>query len=83
MYFFSMTLLSILRRIQRPTTQGHSSHTKYENSRKIETYRIKPLKEVKKKIKKNAALENSITKKMSTGPSLYDGFVFRNLQGQY
>ena len=52
MYFFSMTLLSILRRIQRPTTQGHSSHTKYENSRKIETYRIKPLKEVKKKKKK-------------------------------
>ena len=27
------------RRIQRPTTQGHSSHAKYENSRKIETYR--------------------------------------------
>ena len=37
--FFSMTLLPILRRIQRTTTQGHSSHTKYENSRKIETYR--------------------------------------------
>ena len=36
--FFSMTLLPILRRIQRPTTQGHSSHAKYENSRKIETY---------------------------------------------
>ena len=39
MYFFSMTLLPILRRIQQPTTQGHSSHAKYENSRKIETYR--------------------------------------------
>ena len=37
--FFSMTLLPILRRIQRPPTQGHSSHAKYENSRKIETYR--------------------------------------------
>ena len=37
--FFSMTLLPILRQIQRPTTQGHSSHAKYENSRKIETYR--------------------------------------------
>ena len=36
---FSMTLLPILRRIQRLTTQGHSSHAKYENSRKIETYR--------------------------------------------
>ena len=34
-FFFSMTLLPILRRIQRPTTQGHSSHAKYENSRKI------------------------------------------------
>ena len=34
-----MTLLPILRRIQRPTTQGHSSHAQYENSRKIETYR--------------------------------------------
>ena len=34
-YFFSMTLLPILRRIQRPTIQGHSSHAKYENSRKI------------------------------------------------
>ena len=33
--FFSMTLLPILRRIQRPATQGHSSHVKYENSRKI------------------------------------------------
>ena len=33
--FFSMTLLPILRRIQRPTTRGHFSHTKYENSRKI------------------------------------------------
>ena len=33
--FFSMTLLPILRQIQRPTTQGHSSHEKYENSRKI------------------------------------------------
>ena len=52
MYFFSMTLLPILRRIQRPTTQGHSRQTKYENSQKIETYRIKPLKEVKKKKKK-------------------------------
>ena len=30
-----MTLLPILRRIQRRTTQGHSSHAKYENSRKI------------------------------------------------
>ena len=30
-----MILLSILRRIQRPTTQGHSSHAKYENNRKI------------------------------------------------
>ena len=76
MYFFSMTLLPILRQIQRPTTQGHCSHTKYENSQKIETYRIKPLKEVKKMNKKNASLENSITKKMSTGPSLYyDEFV--------
>ena len=99
MYFSSMTLLPILRRIQRPTTQGHSSHTKYGNSRKIETYRIKPLKEVKKKYKK-MRLENSITKKMSNEPSLYyDGFVsydfpkiqfclmqikiFRYLQGQY
>ena len=35
MYFFSMTLLPILRRIQRPTAQGHSSHAKHENSRKI------------------------------------------------
>ena len=35
MYFFSMILLPIFRRIQRPTTQGHSSHAKYENSRKI------------------------------------------------
>ena len=34
-----MALLPILRRIQRPTTQGHSSDRKYENSRKIETYR--------------------------------------------
>ena len=33
--FFSMTLLPILRRIQRPTIQGHSSHAKYKNSRKI------------------------------------------------
>ena len=33
--FFPMTLLPILRRIQRPTIQGHSSHAKYENSRKI------------------------------------------------
>ena len=33
--FYSMTLLPIFRRIQRPTTQGHSSHTKYKNSRKI------------------------------------------------
>ena len=75
--FFSMTLLPIWRRIQRPTTQGHSSHTTYENSRKIETYRIQPLKEVKKKHnKRNASLENSITKKMSTGLSFYyDGFV--------
>ena len=39
MYFFSMTFLPILRRIQRPTTQGHSSHAKCENNRKIETYR--------------------------------------------
>ena len=28
-----MTLLPMLRQIQRPTTQGHSSHAKYENSR--------------------------------------------------
>ena len=35
MYFFLMTLLPILRRIQQPTTQSHSSHAKYENSRKI------------------------------------------------
>ena len=34
-FFFSMALLPILRRIQRPTTQGHSSHAKYENSQKI------------------------------------------------
>ena len=33
--FFLLKLLPILRRIQRPTTQGHSSHAKYENSRKI------------------------------------------------
>ena len=33
-----MTLLPILRRIQRPTTQGHSSNAMYENSQKIETY---------------------------------------------
>ena len=33
--FFSMTLLPILIRIQRPTTQGHSSYAKYENRRKI------------------------------------------------
>ena len=39
MYFFSMTLLPILRRIHRPTRQGHSSHAKCENSRKIEKYR--------------------------------------------
>ena len=32
---FFMTLLPILRRIQRPTAQGHSGHAKYENSRKI------------------------------------------------
>ena len=35
---FFMTLLPTLRRIQRPTRQGHSNHAKYENSRKIETY---------------------------------------------
>ena len=35
MYFFSITLLPILRRIQRTTTQGYSSHAEYENSRKI------------------------------------------------
>ena len=29
MYFFSIALLPILRRIQRPTTQGHSSHPKW------------------------------------------------------
>ena len=57
MYFFSMTLLPTLRRIQRPTTQGYFNHTKYENSRKIETYRIKPLKEVKQKIKKCVTIE--------------------------
>ena len=34
-----MTLLPILRRIQRPITRDHSSQAKYENSRKIETYR--------------------------------------------
>ena len=34
-FFFSMLLLPILRRIQRPTTQGLSSHAKYKNSRKI------------------------------------------------
>ena len=33
--FFSMKLLPILRQIQLPTTQGHSSHAKYENSREI------------------------------------------------
>ena len=38
-FFFLMKLLPILRRIQRSTTQGHSSHVKYENSRKIKTYR--------------------------------------------
>ena len=32
---FFMTLLPILRRIQRPTTQDHSSQAKYENIRKI------------------------------------------------
>ena len=32
MYFFSMTLLPILRRIQRPTTQGNSSHVKYDEN---------------------------------------------------
>ena len=32
--FFSMTLLPILSRIQRPTIQGHSNHAKYDNSRK-------------------------------------------------
>ena len=37
--FFRCHYYQILRRIQRPTTQGHSSHVKYENSRKIETYR--------------------------------------------
>ena len=37
--FFSRTLLPILRRIQRPITQGHSSYAKFENSRRIETYR--------------------------------------------
>ena len=35
MYFFSMTLLPILRRIQLPTELGHYSQAKYENSRKI------------------------------------------------
>ena len=34
-----MILLPILRRIQQPTTQGHSSHAKYENSQNIEIYR--------------------------------------------
>ena len=38
-YFFSITLLPILRRTQRIATQGHSSRRKYENSWKIETYR--------------------------------------------
>ena len=37
--FFSVTLLPILKRIQRPTTQGHSCHAKYENIRKIQIYR--------------------------------------------
>ena len=37
-YYYRL-LLPILRRIQRHTTQGHSSNAKYENSRKIETYR--------------------------------------------
>ena len=37
--FFSMTLLPISRRIQRPATEGHSSHATYANSRKIETHR--------------------------------------------
>ena len=35
MYFFWMKLLPILRRIQGPITQGHSSHAKYKKSRKI------------------------------------------------
>ena len=34
-----MTLLPILRQIQRPATQGHSSHAKYENGQKIQAYR--------------------------------------------
>ena len=34
-YLFSMTLLPILRRIQRPITQGHSSQARYENTREI------------------------------------------------
>ena len=34
-----MSLLPILRQIQRPTTQGHSSHAKYASGRKIETYK--------------------------------------------
>ena len=34
-FSFLMTLLTILKRIQRPTKQGHSNHAKYENSRKI------------------------------------------------
>ena len=37
--FLSMTLLPILRRIQRPATKGYSIHAMYENSRKVETYR--------------------------------------------
>ena len=43
--FFSMTLLTILRRIQRPTTQGHSSlyfsrakHTKFIKLQYIKIY---------------------------------------------
>ena len=30
--FFSKDIITVLSRIQRPTTQGHSSHAKYENS---------------------------------------------------
>ena len=32
---FSDDIITDLRRIQQPTTQGHSSHAKYENSQKI------------------------------------------------
>ena len=49
---------------------GYGSHDCTKN-----VLPIKPLKEVKKKILKNASIENSKKKKMSTGPNLYyDGY---------